>query len=219
MKYNTVIFDLDGTLLHTLDDLYYSTNYALEQFNFPTRTYEEVRTFVGNGVKVLIEKAVPKGKNEYVEEVLEVFKEHYKSHSMDHIYIYNGIKELISELKKMNIKIAVVTNKFHAAAEIIVEKYFKDDFLIALGESKELNKKPHPDMCNYVLNKLGLTKEEVIYVGDSEVDILTAKNAGLKSVSCAWGFRTKDELAEYNVKHIYDNQLDFVNRNNSQYLF
>ena len=111
----------------------------------------------------------------------------------------------------MNIKIAVVTNKFHAAAEIIVEKYFKDDFLIALGESKELNKKPHPDMCNYVLNKLGLTKEEVIYVGDSEVDILTAKNAGLKSVSCAWGFRTKEELLKANANIIIDDPMEIIN--------
>jgi phosphoglycolate phosphatase len=210
MKYDTVIFDLDGTLLHTLDDLYYSTNYALEQFNFPTRTYEEVRTFVGNGVKVLIEKAVPKGKNEYVEEVLEVFKEHYKSHSMDHIYIYNGIKELIIELKKMNIKIAVVTNKFHAAAEIIVEKYFKDDFLIALGESKELNKKPHPDMCNKVLSILNSKSENTLYVGDSEVDILTAANANLKCISCSWGFRTKDELKFAGANIIIDKPIELL---------
>jgi phosphoglycolate phosphatase len=210
MKYDTVIFDLDGTLLHTLDDLYYSTNYALEQFNFPTRTYEEVRTFVGNGVKVLIEKAVPKGKEEYVEEVLEVFKEHYKSHSMDHIYIYNGIKELIIELKKMSIKIAVVTNKFHAAAEIIVEKYFKDDFLIALGESKELNKKPHPDMCNKVLSILNSKSENTLYVGDSEVDILTAANANLKCISCSWGFRTKDELKFAGANIIIDKPIELL---------
>ena len=210
MKYDTVIFDLDGTLLHTLDDLYYSTNYALEQFNFPTRTYEEVRTFVGNGVKVLIEKAVPKGKNEYVEEVLEVFKEHYKSHSMDHIYIYNGIKELISELKKMNIKIAVVTNKFHAAAEMIVEKYFKDDFLVALGESKELNKKPHPDMCNKVLSILNSKSENTLYVGDSEVDILTAANANLKCISCSWGFRTEDELKFAGANIIIEKPIELL---------
>jgi phosphoglycolate phosphatase len=210
MKYKAVLFDLDGTLLNTLDDLYYSTNYALEQFNFPTRTYEEVRTFVGNGVKVLIEKAVPKGKNEYVEEVLEVFKEHYKSHSMDHIYIYNGIKELIIELKKMNIKIAVVTNKFHAAAEIIVEKYFKDDFLIALGESKELNKKPHPDMCNKVLSILNSKSENTLYVGDSEVDILTAANANLKCISCSWGFRTKDELKFAGANIIIEKPIELL---------
>ena len=210
MKYDTVIFDLDGTLLHTLDDLYYSTNYALEQFNFPTRTYEEVRTFVGNGVKVLIEKAVPSGKQDYVEEVLEVFKEHYKAHSMDHIYIYNGIKELIIELKKMNIKIAVVTNKFHAAAEIIVEKYFKDDFLIALGESKELNKKPYPDMCNKVLSILNSKSENTLYVGDSEVDILTAANANLKCISCSWGFRTQDELKFAGANIIIDKPIELL---------
>ena len=210
MKYDTVIFDLDGTLLHTLDDLYYSTNYALEQYNFPTRTYEEVRTFVGNGVKVLIEKAVPSGKQDYVEEVLEVFKKHYKAHSMYHIYIYKGIIELISELKKLNIKIAVVTNKFHAAAEMIVEKYFKDDFLVTLGESKELNKKPHPDMCNKVLSILNSKCENTLYVGDSEVDILTATNANLKCISCSWGFRTHDELINAGANIIIDKPIELL---------
>lgn len=210
MKYDTVIFDLDGTLLHTLDDLYYSTNYALEQYNFPTRTYEEVRTFVGNGVKVLIEKAVPNGKQDYVEEVLEVFKNHYKVHSMDHIYIYKGINELVSELKKLNIKIAVVTNKFHAAAEMIVEKYFKDDFLVTLGESKELNKKPHPDMCNKVLSILNSKCENTLYVGDSEVDILTATNANLKCISCSWGFRTHDELINAGANIIIDKPIELL---------
>ena len=210
MKYDTVIFDLDGTLLHTLDDLYYSTNYALEQYNFPTRTYEEVRTFVGNGVKVLIEKAVPSGKQEYVEEVLKVFKEHYKAHSMDHIYIYKGIIELISELKKLNIKIAVVTNKFHAAAEMIVEKYFKNDFLVTLGESKELNKKPHPDMCNKVLSILNSKSENTLYVGDSEVDILTATNANLKCISCTWGFRTHHELINAGADIIIDEPIELL---------
>lgn len=210
MKYDTVIFDLDGTLLHTLDDLYYSTNYALEQYNFPTRTYEEVRTFVGNGVKVLIEKAVPSGKQDYVEEVLEVFKKHYKAHSMDHIYIYKGINELVSELKKLNIKIAVVTNKFHAAAEMIVEKYFKDDFLVTLGESKELNKKPHPDMCNKVLSILNSKCENTLYVGDSEVDILTAANANLKCISCSWGFRTHDELINAGANIIIDKPIELL---------
>ena len=210
MKYDTVIFDLDGTLLHTLDDLYYSTNYALEQYNFPTRTYEEVRTFVGNGVKVLIEKAVPSGKQEYVEEVLKVFKEHYKTHSMDHIYIYKGIIELISELKKLNIKIAVVTNKFHAAAEMIVEKYFKNDFLVTLGESKELNKKPHPDMCNKVLSILNSKSENTLYVGDSEVDILTATNANLKCISCTWGFRTHHELINAGADIIIDEPIELL---------
>ena len=210
MKYDTVIFDLDGTLLHTLDDLYYSTNYALEQYNFPTRTYEEVRTFVGNGVKVLIEKAVPSGKQDYVEEVLEVFKKHYKAHSMDHIYIYKGINELVSELKKLNIKIAVVTNKFHAAAEMIVEKFFKDDFLVTLGESKELNKKPHPDMCNKVLSILNSKCENTLYVGDSEVDILTATNANLKCISCSWGFRTHDELINAGANIIIDKPIELL---------
>ena len=211
MKYKAVLFDLDGTLLNTLDDLYYSTNYALKAHNMKERTFEEVRCFVGNGVKVLIEKAVEPNRINEVEDVLTTFKQHYQEHSLDHISIYPGINELLQELINQNILIAVVTNKFDNAAQNIISKYFPTQVNITLGEKPPLNKKPHPDMCNYVLNKLGLTKEEVIYVGDSEVDILTAKNAGLKSVSCAWGFRTKEELLKANGNIIIDDPMEIIN--------
>ena len=205
-----IIFDLDGTILDTLDDLFYSTNYALEQYNLKIRTYEEIRSFVGNGVRVLIEKAVGVNYQHLVEDVLKTFKAHYQLHSFDHIRYYKYIEDVLKELNKQEIKLSVVTNKFDAAAQEIINKYFPNIFDVVLGETKELNRKPHPDMCNYVLNKLGLKNSEVIYIGDSEVDLETAKNANLKCISCSWGFRTKDELLSSGANVIIDNPLEIL---------
>ncbi len=208
--YKAVIFDLDGTILNTLDDLYYSTNYALEQYNLKKRTYEEIRCFVGNGVRVLIEKAVGKEYQHLVEDVIKRFKNHYKDHSLDHIREYDEIKELLYELKRKGLKLAVVTNKFNLAAQDIVKEYFPGIFDIVIGETKELNRKPHPDMCNYVLKELGINSSDALYVGDSDVDIMTAKNANLKCISCSWGFRTKDELFSSGANIIIDNPFDII---------
>lgn len=205
-----IIFDLDGTILNTLDDLFYSTNYALEQYNLKVRTYEEIRCFVGNGVRVLIEKAVGIENQHLVEDVLKTFKTHYQAHSFDHIKYYEYIEDVLKELRKKEIKLAVVTNKFDAAAQEIINKYFPGIFDVVLGETKELNRKPHPDMCNYVLNKLELKSSDVFYIGDSEVDLETAKNANLKCISCSWGFRTKDELLSYGASLIIDNPLKIL---------
>ncbi|MBE6130200.1 MAG: HAD family hydrolase [Erysipelotrichaceae bacterium] len=208
--YKAVIFDLDGTILNTLDDLYYSTNYALVKYNLNKRTYEEIRCFVGNGVKVLIEKAVGENHQHLVDNVILEFKNHYKEHSLDHIKEYDGIKEVLIELKRKGLKLAVVTNKFNQAAQDIINKYFNGIFDIVLGETKELNRKPHPDMCNYVLQKLKVSSTEALYVGDSDVDIMTAKNANLKCISCSWGFRTKDELFSSGANIIIDNPFDII---------
>lgn len=198
MKYENVIFDLDGTLLNTLEDLYQSVNYALKIYNYPTKSKEEIRCFLGNGVKVLIEKSLPDHDKTKLNEVLETFKTYYKIHSQDHIIKYEGIDELIEELRKRKIKMAVVTNKFDQAAKNIINKFFKDKFQIVIGESSLLNKKPHPDMCNKALELLNCKAEHTIYVGDSEVDYETAVNASLKPVICCWGFRTKQELKNLN---------------------
>lgn len=208
--YKAIIFDLDGTILNTLNDLFYSTNYALEQYNLKNRTYEEIRCFVGNGVRVLIEKAVGNENQHLVEDVLKTFKMHYQEHSLDHIRPYQCVDEVLKKLNKKGIKLAVVTNKFDAAAQEIVNKYFPNIFDVVLGETKELNRKPHPDMCNYVLNKLGVKSSETLYIGDSEVDILTAQNANLKCISCSWGFRTKKELMESGASIIIDNPREIL---------
>ena len=208
--YKAVLFDLDGTILNTLDDLFYSTNYALEQYNLKKRSYEEIRCFVGNGVRVLIEKAVGENYQHLVDEVTLEFKNHYKDHSLDHIKEYDGIKELLNELKNKGIKLAVVTNKFNLAAQDIINKYFLGIFDVVLGETKELNRKPHPDMCNYVLKKLGINSGEALYVGDSDVDIMTANNAKLKCISCSWGFRTKDELTSFGANIIIEKPTELL---------
>ena len=208
--YKAVLFDLDGTILNTLDDLFYSTNYALEKYNLNKRAYEEIRCFVGNGVRVLIKKAVGENHQHLVDDVILEFKNHYKDHSLDHIREYDGIKELLIELKNTGLKLAVVTNKFNQAAQDIVSKYFPGIFDVVLGETKELSRKPYPDMCNYVLKELGITSCEALYVGDSDVDIMTAKNAKLKCISCSWGFKTKDELISFGANIIIDNPNELL---------
>lgn len=194
MKYDTVIFDLDGTLLNTLEDLYLSVNYALEKFNYSKRSKEEIRCFLGNGVKILIDSSLPNDDKTQFEAVMETFKTYYQLHSMEHISKYEGIDDLIKELKQKEIKIAVVTNKFDQAAKTIINKFFGNVFEIVIGEKAPLNKKPHPDMCYKALELLNSDNKHTIYVGDSEVDYQTATNASLKPVICSWGFRTKEEL-------------------------
>lgn len=209
--YKAVLFDLDGTILNTLDDLFYSTNYALEQYNLKTRTYEEIRCFVGNGVRVLIEKAVGENNLQLTDLVIEKFKEHYQVHSKDHIKEYKGIKELLDNLKNKGVKLAVVTNKFNIAAQDIINKHFPNIFDVVLGESSNLRRKPYPDMCEYVLKELGIDAIDALYVGDSDVDILTAHNANLKCISCSWGFKTKNELIGYNANIIIDKPSELLN--------
>ncbi len=208
--YKAILFDLDGTILNTLDDLFYSTNYALTYHNLPLRSYEEIRCFVGNGVRVLIEKAVGESNLHLVDDVITTFKGHYKDHSLDHIHEYKGICELLTKLKEMNILLAVVTNKFNQAAQDIVSKYFNNTFDVVLGESPNLKRKPYSDMCNYVLKKLNINNDDALYVGDSEVDILTANNSNIKCISCSWGFRKKEELINAGASIIIDEPLEIL---------
>ena len=209
-KYNTILFDLDGTLLNTLTDLYLSTNYALKSFGYKERTIDEVMHFLGNGVRVLINKSLPDDAKDKTDEVLEVFKAHYKIHSMDHAELYDGIIELLIELKKRNFKIGIVTNKFHQAALDIYNKFFKNYADMILGEQPNMPKKPNCAMINYAINLLHSTSKETLYVGDSEVDILTAKNSNLDYVSCSWGFRSYDELVQAHSKAIINKPLELL---------
>ena len=195
MKYSTVIFDLDGTLLNTLEDLCDSVNYALSQYKMPKRTLEEVRHFVGNGVEKLMERAVPDGKdNPLFEEAFSCFKEYYLIHCNDKTGPYPHIMELLKALKDQNVKMAIVSNKYDAAVKELNNMYFGDYVTVAIGESAGVRKKPAPDTVEAAIKELGVSKEECVYVGDSEVDHQTALNSGLRCISCLWGFRTKDEL-------------------------
>ncbi len=197
MKYSTVIFDLDGTLLNTLEDLCDSVNYALTQYNMPVRTLEEVRHFVGNGVEKLMQRAVPDGKdNPLFEDVFSCFKKYYLVHCNDKTGPYPHIMELLKALSEKKIHMAIVSNKYDAAVKELNDLYFSDYISVAIGESAGVRKKPAPDTVEAAIRELGVAKESCIYVGDSEVDHQTAQNSGLKCISCLWGFRTKEELLE-----------------------
>lgn len=195
----TVIFDLDGTLLNTLDDLADSTNYALSKFGYPTRTIDEVRQFVGNGVAKLIERAIPEGKNNpNFEKCLAIFKENYAQNMYNKTAPYNGIIEMLSNLKSKGIKIAVVSNKFDLAVKELCKKYFEGviDFAAGENEAQGIKKKPAPDTVISVLNEFNFASEDAVYVGDSDVDIMTAKNSKMPCISVTWGFRDKKFLLE-----------------------
>lgn len=195
----TVIFDLDGTLLNTLDDLADSTNYALSGFGYPTRTIDEVRQFVGNGVAKLIERAIPEGKNNpNFEKCLAIFKENYAQNMYNKTAPYNGIIEMLSNLKSRGIKIAVVSNKFDLAVKELCKKYFEGfiDFAAGENEAQGIKKKPAPDTVISVLNEFNFAPEDAVYVGDSDVDIMTAKNSKMPCISVTWGFRDEKFLLE-----------------------
>lgn len=197
-EFDTYIFDLDGTLLSTLNDLGASTNYALRWAGMPERTIEEIRMFVGNGVKLLMERAIPNGiNNPKFEETYAKFREHYLEHNLDTTSPYDGIPELLRELKRRGKKLAIVSNKFYAATQDLAKHFFPDTIEVAIGERETIRKKPAPDTVLEALRQLGASKEGAVYIGDSDVDIMTAKNCGLPCISVLWGFRDKDFLIQH----------------------
>ena len=201
VMYQTYIFDLDGTLLDTLGDLAASMNYALRKSGFPERNLEEVRQFVGNGVRVLIEQAVPAGTStQLVEQTLSTFREHYLAHGLDTTCPYEGVCEMLESLKREGCRIAVVSNKFYAATQELCQHFFADLVEVAIGEREDIRRKPAPDTVVEALRQLGISKDNAVYVGDSEVDIATAKNAGIPCISVLWGFRDKAFLLAHGAK-------------------
>ncbi len=196
-QYSTYIFDLDGTLLNTLGDLCASCNYALKTMGFPTRTLDEVRCFVGNGVAKLIERAVPEGTSaELTAETLDVFRRHYLDHGLDTTCPYDGIPEMLAELKRKGKRIAVVSNKFNDATRQLCAHFFPDTVEVAIGETSTIRKKPAPDTVIEAMRQLGVTAEDAVYIGDSDVDVMTARNSGMPCISVLWGFRDKNFLIE-----------------------
>ena len=191
-----VIFDLDGTLLYTLENLHKSTNFALEHFGYPKRSLEEIRNFVGNGVQKLIERALPDGiDNPDFNQCLELFKKHYSQTMYEKTRPYDGIIEMLRTLNRSGIVCAVVSNKFDSAVKELCKRYFGDLIAFAAGECEDVRKKPCPDGVLKIINQLGCGGD-CVYVGDSEVDIQTAKNAGLKCISVSWGYKDKDFLIQ-----------------------
>lgn len=196
-EYNTYIFDLDGTLLNTLTDLAASVNFALRSYGMPEHSIEDVRQFVGNGVKMLMKRAVPGGEeNPLFEEAFQTFREHYLQHSLDTTCPYEGIIQLLEELKLRGKHLAVVSNKFYLATQELCKHFFPQIIQVAIGEheAEGIRRKPAPDTVMEALRQMGVSKENAVYVGDSDVDIMTARNAGIPCISVLWGFRDREFL-------------------------
>lgn len=211
MKFDTIIFDLDGTLLNTLFDLKESTNFALKKYGYPEKTIDEVRMFVGNGVAKLIERALPDGiNNPAYKNCLEDFKKDYKIRMYDHTAPYEGILEMLEKLNAAGIKTAVVSNKFDAAVKELCKKYFGKRIPVAIGESENVKKKPAPDSVLRAMDLLHARKDKTIYCGDSDVDVQTAKNSGLPCIGVSWGFRDKALLEKEGADYIVDRPNELI---------
>ena len=205
MSYQTAVFDLDGTLLDTLEDLYLATNTALEDHSLPRRSRDEVRMFVGNGVEMLIRRAVPAGTDEETTlAVLADFKTTYAAICEDHTRPYDGIPDMLRALREKGIRVAVVSNKFDAATKQLCVKYFGDLVEVAIGERAGVRKKPAPDTVYEALKELGVTAKGAVYIGDSDVDIQTARNCGMPCISVTWGLRDKDFLLQSGAEILVD---------------
>lgn len=203
IKHKAVIFDMDGTILNTIEDLADALNFALKTNKFPKRSLLEVKSFVGNGIRTLIKRSVPDEINDdEVKQLNADFTEYYSVHCADKTKPYEGILELISKLKKEGLKTAVISNKADYAVQILLEQYFNGLFDVSVGERSGVRKKPAPDTVNEVLKTLNCSPDEAIYVGDSEVDIETAKNAGIECIIVGWGFRDKDFLIAHGAKTV-----------------
>ncbi len=205
MNYDLVIFDMDGTILDTLEDLKNSTNYALKQSGYPEHPLENIRQFVGNGIQKLIERAVPEGTSEADrQKVYEAFRAHYKVHCADNTKPYDCIPDLIIKLREAGIKTAVVSNKADPAVQDLVIEYFPNMFDVSVGEKPGVAKKPAPDAVDFVLETLSIPRERAIYIGDSDVDIATAENSHMDSIIVTWGFRDLEFLKVHGAKTIVD---------------
>ena len=204
-KYKLAIFDLDGTLLETLEDLHDSTNHALTSLGLPARTLDEVRRFVGNGIHKLIERAVPAGSSrETVEQVFEEFKKWYAVHCNDKTSAYDGVIHMLQALQRQGIKTAVVSNKADFGVQTLCKTYFSGLLDVAVGQREGIRLKPAPDSVNEVLRLLDIRREDAVYIGDSDVDIDTARNAEMDCISVTWGFRSREFLLEHDAEVLVD---------------
>lgn len=200
-----ILFDLDGTLLATLEDLHTSTNHVLRQFGYPERTLDEVRRFVGNGARRLMDQAVPQGVD--AQAAFDAFQSWYPNHCQEKTRAYEGIPEAL-EILKQKYPLAIVSNKPDAAVKVLCADYFPGIF--ARGESTDCPRKPAPDMVFKAMEAIGV--EKCIYVGDSEVDVITAQNAGVPCLSVLWGFRDKAEMEAVGGTHFCENTADLVDK-------
>ena len=228
--YNTFIFDLDGTLLDTLQDLANSVNYALRQHGMPEHSIDDIRRFVGNGVRLLMERAIPDGaRNPQFEATFATFRQHYMQHSLDTTRPYDGIPEMLRELKARGCKLAVVSNKMMAATQELIRHFFPE-IEVAIGEHEAagIRKKPAPDTVFEALRQLNhgdgsldpssqgdcdqenRPHDPAVYVGDSDVDLETARNSGLPCISVLWGFRSREFLLAHGATTFAERPADIL---------
>ncbi len=201
MKYELIVFDMDGTILNTLDDLLSAVNYAMDKSGYSLLTYDTLKGYVGNGIVKMLERAVPKGVTD-IRKVYADFTEYYTEHCSDNTAPYAGIVQVISEIKKLGYKTAVVSNKDDYGVKALCEQFFKGLFDIEIGVREGYAKKPSPDLVNIAFDYLGVSAENSVYVGDSDVDFLTAKNSQTDFIGVEWGFRDRKVLEELGAKNI-----------------
>lgn len=196
-KIDTVIFDMDGTVLNTLEDLTDAVNHVFSQFDLPPRTIDEYRKFFGNGIGYAMRCAAPEGTpDELIDKMIPVFREYYDKHCLDKTKPYDGILELMKSLKAKGYKMAIVSNKIDSAVKELNDRFFSDYVSVAIGEKAKVRRKPAPDTVIAALKELRSERSEAVYIGDSEVDLKTAQNSGLPCIAVLWGFRDRDHLTE-----------------------
>lgn len=208
---DTIIFDMDGTLLDTLDDLTDAVNHALKVMGYPMRDREAIRKFLGNGLEILIKKALPdEHKENDVHDAIALFKEFYSIHGNDNTKPYDGVVELLAELHRRGVTTAVLSNKYEAAVIELAAEYFPGSFDVIRGERKNVPLKPAPDGIFSIMEELSISPENAMYVGDSEVDMKTGNNAGVTTVGVLWGFRTRDVLENNGAHHIIADPMELL---------
>lgn len=206
-----IIFDMDGTILNTLKDIEISVNHALMLSGFPIKSEDEIRKAVGNGAKKLIERVLPTQDEETFHKVYDLYQAYYDLHADDHTKPYEGIIDVLNQLKKDGFKLAVVSNKVDYLVKQLNEQVFSSLFDAAIGERKGVPIKPHPDMLFIALNELGLELKDVMFVGDSDTDMLTANQAKIDVVAVTWGFRDEDVLSSYHPRWMIHHPKDLLN--------
>lgn len=213
MKYDAVLYDMDGTVLDTLGDLCDSVNHALAHFSFPPRTPQEIAQFLGNGARRLIALSCPEGTDEETQEkVLAFYMPWYDEHCRIKTAPYDGIVEMMHKLKAMGVKQAVISNKPDSAVKPLAEEFFSGLLEFAVGESSEVRRKPAPDSVLAAAKYMNIALDRCVYIGDTEVDIETAKNAGTDCISVTWGFRSAEQLTEAGAKVMVDNAEELFDR-------
>lgn len=208
------IFDLDGTLLNTIADLALSTNFALSKLGYDTHAIEKYNMMVGNGIDKLFERALPEGHKtiENIAKMRVIFVDYYAQHLTDESTPYDGIIDLLKDLEQRNIKLAIATNKYQAGTDILVKHFFREvPFLLQLGQRQGIPTKPDPHIIHEILEKIPVKKEEVLYIGDSDVDMITAQNAGVIGCGVSWGFRSVAELKAHKPQYIVNHPKEILN--------